>query len=199
MSYVRAYSAPIAVTQTSAATASGSLVWAITNNNTANTAKSKQAYITRIMVNVLVAGTTPAATIAIYNLVRFRGPSPPTPVAPTGGTAITIIPKNRNDKYTPTLLVPSVFGDARFLDTGLTLGTVVLDTALASMGAPRTAGGVQYIFEWADPGTNGFELGMNEPVNIEPGDGFGIVLGATSAVGDGIYGIVEWNEMGGSP
>lgn len=189
MGNIRGYQLPVAVAQ-SATTAAPAVPWAMINPLTSK----KPIYIRRVALNVMFTGT-PAATYSQYLLKRFRGTS----IA--DGTTLTPQPMNRLDKGAFGTNQASV-ATAAFVDTGLTLGGITFDGAgitgaAAAFGAPRQIGAcAQYLCEY-DAMDGGSGMGSRGALCIDPGDGIGLVLGATAVVGDGIYGLVSYDEMGG--
>jgi hypothetical protein len=169
---LRSFSLPVNILQ-SAATAAASLVWAMRNTD-----PYRAAYIRRAVLNVMFNGTA-AATSSAYQFVRFRT------ATPTTGTALVPIPVN-GQGASPA--IASIVGDARFLDTGLAIVGVTFDASFGSMGNPRSVTGTvtQYPRDFGD--------GQDDLFVLPPGDGLGIILGATAVVGDGIQGHVDWYE-----
>lgn len=172
MATVRGYTLPLFIRQTST---NGGVVWAMRNLG------QKAIYVRRIMVNVLFDGTTTPSQ-SQYQLSRFRT------ATPTAGTAQTVIKRN-------TSSAASVVTDARFSDLGLTQGGMVIDTPMLSMGAPRTPGAcAQYLYDWPAFLTDT----TREPMIVPALDGLCLVLGVVAVIGDGIQGLIEWDEAGGA-
>lgn len=170
----RRYTLPVAIRQT-AATSAGELVWAATNTSAAVVVKVKG-----ICLAVGFDGTG-AATTSRYDLCRYRSTGNATG-APEGGTVLAEISKRGDGGTTFSI------GDSRYLDTGLDVADAVgppiwstaFDTPLAYCGHPRRAGSIP--FEW------------EELIEIKPGDGLGIRLGATAVIGDSLRGLVYFEE-----
>lgn len=167
---VGSYILPINVRQT-ATTASPATVWAMRNGAT------KTISIRRLRLSVLFDGTAAAATTVKYTILRFST------ATPSAGTALTVI-KKRSSYASSTLT------DARFLDTGLTVTSVVFETDMHIIGLPiSVTGGVSpqdLLFSRANEPYGDFELAANE--------GLAIQLKSQAAIGLGIVGSVEWDE-----
>lgn len=175
MSQVRNFKLPIAIRQT-AATAAASVVWAMRNLG------GRVIAVRRVGVNAMFDGTA-AASSSQYQLARFRT------ATPTAGAALTVVKANTDDGATTVT-------DARVLDTGLTPGAMTFDAAMCSMGAPRQVGAcAQYVWEWS-PGDP--QAPAARPLLIKPQDGLCILVGVTAVIGDGLQGMIEWDEFGGA-
>jgi len=137
---------------------------------------TKKVRIRKILLNVSFNGTA-AATTQSYELRRF------TTATPTGGTAITVI-KKRNSAVTSTVT------DARFggtTQTALTVTGVVFESPWAAIGQQRQVGSSQsHEIIFSDP-EDGFEIDVNE--------GFCIRNAVTGVAGDGLAGMIEWEEV----
>lgn len=187
MPTIRSYTLPIQVRQT-ATTAAGALVWAMRNLGV----PGRVIYLRRLAVNVLFDGTG-AASQSSYQPVRFRG------ATPTGGVALTPFKPNFEDA---TLGAASVVTDARVLDTGLTVAGVTFDGGAtqipaASFGCQRGSGpSAQYLLDY--PGYDATGFNCREPVRLKLGDGLALALGQVAVIGDGIQGLIEWDEVGGA-
>lgn len=163
-----AYLIPINVRATAATAAC--TIWAMRNGTT------KTMYIRRIHLMTSFDGTAAAST-AQYGLKRFSA------ATPSGGTAIAAIKKRSN---MPT----SSLADARFADTGLTVTSVVFETAMLQFGAPRQNGAS------GDFQMN-FDIGGDENydcVILAPNEGLAIQTLNAAVIGDNIQGYLEYDE-----
>lgn len=160
----RAYALPVSVRQTGA-TAAASVVWAARNTST------RVVYVPRVVVVAQFDGTAAAST-SRYELRRFRT------ATPTGGAALTVA-SLRGGAVTPGI------GDARVLDTGLTLGAATKDEPLATVGAARQVASSAPLIFRPESG----------PLELLPDDGLWIELGVTAVIGDSLTGCVEFYEL----
>lgn len=167
---VGVYLLPVNVRQT-AATAANSVVWAMRNG------ASRTLTVKQINVTVDFDGTLAALTTPRYGVQRF------TIAAPTGGTAL--VPIKKRSTYSA-----STVADARFLDTGLTLGAMVFETDAMVFGvtASVTGGNSLRPFDFTVSGErhSGFELAPNE--------GLCIRLNTAAVIGVSLTGFVGWDE-----
>lgn len=165
-----AYMLPIRVRQT-ATTAAASTVWAMRNVSGPLT-----VYIRKIKGAIIFDGTAATNTIG-YDFMRF------TTATPSSGTALTVIKKR-------TAYASSNVTDARFVDTGLTVTSIVFETPFAQALTPISVTSMVRPFEidFTENGIrqSGFELAS--------GQGLAIQLTATAVVGLAINGWVEWDE-----
>lgn len=166
-----AYMLPIRVRQTNT-TAADSTVWAMRN-----VAGPSTVHIRKIRGAVIFDGTAAAATTIGYDLIRFSA------ATPTTGTALTVVDK-RN------AYAASAVTDARFLDTGLSVTSVVFETPFAQLLIPVSVTSMirefEIDFDQMGMRRSGFELAS--------GEGLCIRLTANAVVGLGISGFVEWDE-----
>lgn len=168
MPLMRGYSVPVNIRHTTGG-ASG-IIWTLTNLG------RRTLFIRRIFMNATFDGT-PEATTIVHNIRRYRG------TAASGGTATPPIPHNIN------LTQPASAVDVRYLDTGLTFPGST-DPQFASFMCSRGSKAVaQYDIQW--PGY--MDVSTIEPLSIIPGEGIAM-LSSTTVVGDGIYGMVSWDE-----
>lgn len=161
----------------SAATAANSLVWSLFNTNA-----TKKLRVRSIRLMILFDGTAAAATTRAYYLQRTKT------AAPTGGTAIVPSKKRTADAAS--------IADVRFVDTGLTVGSLVTEgtqntDAFMKIAMPISAtGGVQQfplpLHLMAERLIAPIELGQNE--------GIGVYLNENTTVGLGLAGAFEWDE-----
>lgn len=165
---VGAYLLPIQVRQT-AATSAASTIWAMRNSTTIS------VYIKKIVVNTSFDGT-PAASTGAYNFLRFNT------ATPTTGTALTVVKKSNS-------YGASNVTDARFLDTGLSVTSVVFETSFMQVGVARQNGSTQVMQSIFD--LSGYR---NQPFILAPSEGLCIQLNVTAVIGDSIAGYVEWDE-----
>lgn len=163
------YMLPVSMGRQTAAIASGSSIWTMRNN----TVKTM-----RLQDIMLMAGFdgTPAATSAIYNLVRFSA------ATPSGGAAVLPI-KTKSGWGVSNLL------DARQDPAAaLTVTNVVFETAFATLNCPRQNGA-----------TNDLQLMIGksywDAIELAPSEGLAIQLGAVGVIGDVISGYVRWIEV----
>lgn len=160
------YSLPIQIRQ-SAGTAASKIVWAMRND----AASQKIVTVERIFLQMgFDAGTPLGRSLQRYSLRRF------TTAAPTGGTAINPVPMDTQSPAT-------VITDARFLDTGLTNGNLVLSgDSIAVIGCPAS-----------DGSTVPYER-KDIPIKLAAGEGLAIVLEVAAVVGQDLTGEVIWAE-----
>lgn len=162
------YIAPINIVQT-AATASGSCVWAI--RNAATTTKVE---LTKIRGSLSFAGTAAAGTTIGYSVARFSG------ATPTGGVVITLIKKLSTNPN-------SIVADARVLNTGLTVTGITFEDPFAvAMVAASVTGTDRFI---------NFEMNENEEFILGSGEGLAIRLAANAIIGLSFTGWAEWHEV----
>jgi len=165
--------------QTVVATAAGTF-FAMRNNTSGRT-----IFIRRIILAVGFDGTA-AATSSRWELARFSN------ATPSGGTAITLpagAVKKRSSYANSNLL------DARWITGtagGLTMTSVVMETAFDSVGVPRGTSGtsIVYVREFGDAGAE-----KNDRFELLTGEGLAINAGVTGVVGDSFQGSVEWDEI----
>lgn len=159
------YSAAVNIRQT-AATAANATVWAMRNP----AASTKTAIIERIYLMLGFDVATPLGRATNrYDLMRF------TTATPTAGTAITVVLQDTGSAATQV-------SDVRFLDTGLTVTSVVFGAAFATISCLTTDGTVtSYLRE---------EIGFK----LAPGEGFCIRLNTVATIGQSVVGEVIWRE-----
>jgi hypothetical protein len=178
MPILRGYTVGVAIRQ-SAASAPGTLVWSLLNGDS-----KKTLYIRRITMNVIFDGAAGAST-AVYFLARYRGG------IPTGGAGVVA---GKRDDSTVSFAGAVGIAVIRQLDSGLGVGGTTPDAAqLLTMAVPRgtTGGSCYYNFEWPTKP----DEGAGDGLDLAPGIGFGLYLGATSVIGDGLVGSIEWDEQ----
>lgn len=159
------YSAFISVRQ-GAATAAGSVVWAMRNDISA----VKDAYIDKIEIQMCFDSATPVIrSTQRYGIVRFSG------ATPTGGTVIS-------PTHMDTASAAPQISDIRTASGGLTTAGVVIGTTLAFPAIPASDGSTM-IFHLADLG-----------LILKPGEGLAINLLVTAVIGQYIGGIITWSE-----
>lgn len=164
-----AYMLPIRV-RASAATAATATVWAMHNLG------AKVVKIRKIYIAAAFDGTA-AASVSDWQLTRFRT------ATPTGGSAIPVIPKK-------TSYGASSVTDARFLDTGLTVGAMTFDGAFAQIAGARQVGSSNaYWFV-----VSGLDT-IYEPIELAINDGLCIRTAVAQVIGDSISGGIEWEEV----
>lgn len=158
------YSLPVSVRQ-SATTSSGSTVWAMRNA----AASVKIVTIEQIKLRCTFdAGTPLTRKTLTYEIKRFST------ATPSGGTALTPI-------LLDTLGASTAVTDARVLDTGLTMTSVVLETASDVIACPAVEGA-------------SVEFLNNMPFKLGAGEGLAITLGSNALVGQGVSGNIVWAE-----
>jgi|SRR5262245_7549336 len=178
MPNIRAFSAPIALRQT-ATTAANAVPWAMLLPTTAK----RPITLRRFLANLSFDGTAAAST-SQYQLKRFRS------TTPSGGTALTPQAHNKTDFGPGAVAIPSLVA-VSFLDTGLTVAGIAVDGPIISMGCARqTSAGGYYDMAWevTETGASG------RAITIDPGDGLAIALGLVAVIGDGIQGMISWDE-----
>lgn len=163
------FMAPINIRQT-ATTAAQSTVWYL------NAAGALGLYIRRLVLQVGFDGTAAASTVR-YDLLRYG-----TAVC-SGGIAITPIKKSTANATATT-------ATAGFADTGVTVTSVVFETAFATLACPIsvTSRSSVYPINLVTPAQRFGEI------VIASGQGLAIQLTVTAVVGQTITGYVEWDE-----
>lgn len=159
------YCAPVNIRQT-AATAANSTVWSMRND--ASSLKLVTIESIKLMMH-FDTGTPLQRSSLRYELRRFST------ATPSGGTSITPVLR---DSLAPSTSVT----DARFLDTGLTVTSVVFDNPFAIIGCPAS-----------DGSTNSFSQDI-VPFKLAAGEGLCIRLSQTAAIGQGLFGEIIWAE-----
>lgn len=162
------YSLPVGVIQ-SAATVAGSTVWAMRNGAT------KTVRLRRIYLTYSFYGTA-AASFAAYALCRFST------ATPSGGNSLTIVKNHTN-------YVTSTVASARSVDTGLTMTSVVKETAFAYVGGAHNVGPTITDLRFTP------YVGRHDAFELAPNEGLLIDLAATAVIGGMIFGTVEWDEV----
>lgn len=158
------YSMPVNIRQ-SAATTAGSTVWSM--RNAANSIK--MISIESIILNLSFDAPNPLVrNLLRYELIRFNT------AAPSGGTSITPIKMDN-------LAESTTVTDARFLDTGLTVTSVVFETAFAIVSIPSITGSTAHYIR-------------NIPIKLAAGEGLAIRLSENAIAGMGICGEIIWGE-----
>lgn len=165
------YMLPIIARQT-AASASGSTVWAMRLPAVA----TMRVKVKRLQISSNFDGTA-AASQGRYDLARFNT------ATPTGGTALTIAKKRSSAPA-------SAVTDARRLDTGLTVTSVVFEAEMLSLGVCRQRGA-----QFMDLETDERPESTNNEIELLPGEGLCVRLGATAVIGDELSGYIEWEEV----
>lgn len=164
---------PVDIRQT-AASASGSTVWCMTNGGT------NQIHIRQIHLSLGFDGTAATASPR-YQLCRGSG------ATPTTGTTIT--PIKRYPQGSNTTLA-----DCRFLDTGLTTTGITFESAFAVIGRPISVTSHAQVFNmnFGEAGSPfaGFELGSGACFAIRVG-GLGAVA---TVIGVSLTGYVLYDE-----
>jgi hypothetical protein len=168
---VGSYLLPISIRQTAASEA-GVTVWSMRNGAT---------YTCNVKSIHLVMGFDGTASLGAvelsYCIQRFST------ATPSGGTALTAIKKRSADGA-------SSIADARYLDTGLTVTSVVFETDAIVLGLPGTATGICVPFNipLEIPGQKygTFDLAVNE--------GLCIRLKTAAIVGQELSGFIQWDE-----
>lgn len=160
------YTVPINIRFTGT-TAAGSTVWALTASAGA------AIFIRRIVLFCSFDGTAAAST-ARHEIRRHSA------AVPSGGAAITPIPKDEDDGA-------STVADVRQDTAGgaLTVTSVVFQDPMLTASCPR--------------GTTGSVSVLNldfaaAPIKIDPSDGLCIQNSIVAVVGDAIAGFIEWEE-----
>ena len=150
----------------SAATAANTTVWAMRND----AASVKQIMIEQILLNMSFdAGTPLGRSLQRYEIRRFNT------ATPTGGTSITVIPM---DSLSPATTVT----DARQVDTGLTVTSIVFENIMDIISCPATD-------QTVVPIRRDFV-----PIKLAAGEGLAIRLNVASVVGQGLCGRITWSE-----
>ena len=159
------FSLPIEIRHT-AIESGGEVVWAMR----LQASPSHIAKILKLYVNVSFDGSAATSTSA-WQVEKFNT------AAYTGGTAITVAKKEEAQPATDVT-------DARFLDTGLTVGSAAVLAVYAHIGIPRsaTAQAVPFI--------------LTNFANLQPGEGIQISVDNATVIGDGLTGYIEWQEDG---
>lgn len=160
------YMAPINIRFTGT-TAAGSTVWAL------RASAGATIFIRRIVLFTSFDGTAAAST-SRQEVRRFSG------ATPTGGTAITAIPKDEDDGA-------STVADIRqdLAGGALTVAGVSFQDPMLTSSCPR--------------GTTGSISVLNldfaaAPIKIDPSDGICIQNNVIAVIGDAIAGFIEWEE-----
>lgn len=159
------YSLPVNIRQ-STTTAANTTVWAMRNAS----GSPKQVVIEKIQLSMAFdAGTPLGRSLQRYEVRRFNT------ATPTGGTALTPVQMD--------LLAPAtVVTDARAVDTGLSVTSVVFDNSFFVISCPATdATVVQYV-----------RTGI--PMKLAAGEGLAIRLNVAAVAGQSICGEVTWSE-----
>ncbi len=164
-----AYLLPVGFRMT-AALAANSLVWAMRNGS------SRTIVIKRVTLLVGFDGTA-AASVSIYNLLRFTGANP------TGGNALTVVKRDSTDP-----------------------ASTVQDSRESTGGAALTDAGISYESPFARVGCQR-QVNANNQLNLIPlnlereglfilgsNEGLGIRLVNAAVIGDHILGGVSWDE-----
>lgn len=160
------YSAPIEIRQT-AATALGSTVWAMRNA----AASTKRVFIIAFALQMQFNGTNPVTRqILAYDLQRFST------ATPTGGTAQTAHKRRSAD-------AASQVTDIRFLNTGLTMTSVVFDADVIAT----------YVCGSVDSASCPSQIYAKEE-ELAPGEGLALRLSVAAVVGQEVGGEVVWLE-----
>lgn len=165
---VGAYMLPIFIRQT-AATAGGATVWAMRNGG------ALKAFLRRIFLVASFDGTA-AASHSQWEIERFSA------ATPTTGTALTIVKKKSAG-------IASTVADARFLDTGLSVTSVVFESPFIWVGNPRQNGATsEFVFPYNR------DLEDQEDFTLDLNEGLAIRLTTAAVIGDSIRGYIEWDE-----
>lgn len=150
------------------ATAADSAVWMMRAGAT------KTLYIRRIVIFGCFDGTAAAST-ARWELRRFRT------ATPSGGTAITAIPKIVGDVTTTADIRQETAGAA------LTVTSITFDTPMAAGAAcPRGSTGAVAVLNVDFSAA---------PLQIAVNDGLCIRNTVTAVIGDVLAGFIEWEEV----
>ncbi len=177
------YIAPVNIRMTTA-TAANSFVWSLR-------AGSRGCYVRRIYLTAGFDGTALAASGTLrMGITRFRDTSP------TTGTVVPIIKKRTN-------CPPSTVMDCRFLQTGLVITGVTVDTdeiiiglpvISVQVGAPTNSGDVGPVLQH----DMAFERGGQtfDCFELLPYEGMAIrTITVASIIGFSLNGFVAWDEI----
>lgn len=160
------YCADVNIRQT-ATTAAGSTIWTLRHP----TGTGKYVYIERLYLVMNFDVATPVTRQTLrYQFARFST------ATPTGGTALTAVKSD-------STLSNSIITDIRQLDTGLTMTSVVVESAFMTIGRPAVDGSGPSILDISDLG-----------FVLAPGEGFCIQLDQNALTGQTINGTVWWSE-----
>jgi hypothetical protein len=170
------YLAGILIRNSASNPGNNTLIWSLFNSS-----KTVVVEIRRILIDTIFDGTGSGAVAGLFYLARTNT------AAPTGGTAVTPTKKRTGD--------PASVVDLRFLDTGLTKGSLVIagDPFARTEITEQNTGGV---VNWDLPK---YRLMQRQSAPIELGylDGIGLFVGAATNIiaGLGLCGFVEWDEV----
>jgi hypothetical protein len=154
-------------------TSADAIVWSLFNADA-----TKKCRIRSIRLQVVFDGTLAATTTRAYYLQRTAT------AAPSAGTTITASQKRSGDAASVT--------DIRFLDTGLTVGSMTkVYSPFCKIALPISVTGlVQYfpipLYVMAER--------LISPIELLQNEGIGIFLNENTTAGFGICGAVEWDE-----
>jgi len=149
---------------------------------------SRTAYLRRLKLFAGYFAATVTATVAQFGLARFRT------ATPTGGNAITVVPKRTSYGSSGVTDVRQIAPSAT---AGLTTTGVAFDAVFAFFGYPR-----QPVTTY---GAGGFMVSVDLPwkealepfsaIELAPNDGLAILIPNIATVaGDFVNGMIEWDE-----
>jgi hypothetical protein len=170
---VSSYLLPLNIRQT-AATVAGTTIWAMRNTG------SRTVYLRHLRLIMGFDGTAVAANTPRYELIRF------TSATPTGGNALIPIKKR-------TAYPGSSVGDARELNTGLTVTGVTFDAgSFLVIGRPIsvTSGISDMDVDFALGGQSDYSM-----LELAVGEGLAIrIVSVNTVIGVSLTGMIEWDE-----
>jgi hypothetical protein len=169
---VSSYLLPLNIRQT-AATAVGAVVWSMRNTG------ARTVYLRHLRLIMGFDGAAAAASTPRYELVRF------TAATPTAGNALTPI-KKRN------AYAGSSVGDARELNTGLTVTGVNFESPFLVIGRPiAVTGGITDMdVDFTVSGQSDYSM-----LELAGGEGLAIrIASIATVIGISLTGMIEWDE-----
>lgn len=169
------YAAAIPNIRQTGTDAAASVIWAMRNP----LASSKTVAIRRISGILSFDGTAAAGVGVGYEFCRFSGGDPST------GTTLQRLKKRSS--YAASQILDA---NAQYKVTALTMTSVTVDTAFASIKIPIsvTNGACPFDFRFVNAGL------AYEPFELAAGEGLCIRLLVAAVVGQSLNGCVEWDE-----